>query len=769
LLISFGATLGVALAFQCRLACSQGLPLAERFAHPPSPARILKIIHSWPDEPASQDQLLRSLTNQGFGGAVCNVSFTEYLESAARWQAFQRAASEARNAGLALWLYDEEGYPSGTAGGLVLKNHPEWEARGLLVADTDSAGGEVSLTAPPGRLLWAAAFPLRDGRISLTERRELSAKVKEGVLRWEAPAGQWQVLAMTDHRLYEGTHAELNLFRKQPYPNLLQPEPTARFLELTHQRYAQHLGNDLGKWFVATFTDEPSLMSLFLRPMPYRCLPWADNLSRQFKQRRGYALEPLLPALVAEAGPEGQRARYDYWQTVGELVADNFFGQIQQWCAQHQAPSGGHLLMEEGIVAHVPLYGDFFRCLRKLDAPGIDCLTSLPAEVPWFIARLAASAAELEGKSIVMCETSDHVQRYRPPGDQRPVRNVTEAEIRGTCNRLMVGGVNAITSYYSFAGLSAAELRCLNDWVGRCCTMLQGGRQVADLALLYPAHCIWPKFVPARHGGGDSPAAAHIEALFRRAAEDLFAAQRDFTFVGARDLAEAKVIEGVLVWRDLRWRVVVLPGTDTLPLRAWENLALFVGQGGVVIALGARPLNSEREFPSRRVQALATTMFGEAPPTHSADKNARPIVSANVAGGGGIFLPPGRETLLAAVLDRVLEADVQPSAPRSPLRVTHRRVEGREVYFLINDSPAAWQGQVSLCAVGQGEQWNPATGTATVIGQPKNIPISLDAYGATLLTFPKGRLPGRHRIQDARWVGPLRSKDAGVQFGLILP
>ena len=134
-------------------------------------------------------------------------------------------------------------------------------------------------------------------------------------------------------------------------------------------------------------------MSLFLRPMPYRVLPWSSNLPVEFKKRRGYALDPVVPALIAEAGLNGRRARYDYWQTVGELVSESFFGQIQQWCGRHQVLSGGHLLMEENLVNHVPLYGDFFRCLRRLDAPSIDCLTSLPNQVPWHIARLASSAA----------------------------------------------------------------------------------------------------------------------------------------------------------------------------------------------------------------------------------------------------------------------------------------------------------------------------------------------------------------------------------------
>ena len=205
------------------------------------------------------------------------------------------------------------------------------------------------------------------------------------------------MLAITEDRLYEGTHADGNLHAKIPYINLLMPEPTARFVDLTYGAYAKHLGDDLGKFFMATFTDEPSLMSLFLKPMPYRPLPWAENLPREFRKRRGYALDASnLPALVTDAGSAGAKIRYDFWLTVGELVAENFFGQIQTTCRRHHVPSGGHLLLEESIAGHVALYGDFFRCIRRLDAPSIDCLTSLPPDVPWFIARLLSSAAELE-------------------------------------------------------------------------------------------------------------------------------------------------------------------------------------------------------------------------------------------------------------------------------------------------------------------------------------------------------------------------------------
>jgi hypothetical protein len=564
--------------------------------------------------------------------------------------------------------------------------------------------------------------------------------VNDRKLLWPAPPGRWRVIAITESRLFEGTHASLSLSDHIPYPNLLQAEPVARFLELTHQQYAHHLGNNLGRFFTSTFTDEPSLMSLFLKPMPWRVLPWSPSLPAEFKKRRGYDLEPLLPALVADTSPNPKKVRYDFWQTVGELVSENYFGQIQNWCHQHQILSGGHLLMEENLVNHVPIYGDFFQCLRRMDAPGIDCLTSLPDQVPWFIARMAASAAELEGRTVTMCETSDHSQRYRPPGDQRPIRKVTPGEIRGTCNRLILEGIDTITSYYSFDGLSNDDLRQLNLWVGRCCASLKGGHQVADIAVLYPVQSIWPRFTPARHYANDSPAAAEVENLFHDVSAGLFSAGRDFTYVDARALTEAKVEKGSLLHGQLRWRVVVLPGGDTLPQRAWDNLERFLRTGGILISMGNPPANSETQFPSPRVQRFAEAMFG--------GDSGKSQFKAAKAGGGGVFLPAGAASHLPVVLNRLLEPDVKFQGKRAPIHATHRRIDGHDLFFVVNDSSELWTGRIDVSGSGNGEQCDPATGDVRPLANGRNIAVDLAAYGAVLLRFPAATETRLHRLHQ---------------------
>ncbi|UCC64004.1 MAG: hypothetical protein JSV36_02795, partial [Anaerolineae bacterium] len=79
----------------------------------------------------------------GLGGIVCNVDFADYMASEEHWATLVRAVEAARDAGLVVWLYDEEGYPSGAAGGLVLKADPAFEA---LVLTYDPTRDEPFVT-----------------------------------------------------------------------------------------------------------------------------------------------------------------------------------------------------------------------------------------------------------------------------------------------------------------------------------------------------------------------------------------------------------------------------------------------------------------------------------------------------------------------------------------------------------------------------------------------------------------------------------------------
>ncbi|MCC6444236.1 MAG: hypothetical protein IT210_12380, partial [Armatimonadetes bacterium] len=707
------------------------------FRNPPPDRRILQIIHNWPADAAGQDSLIRTLKARGFGGVVCNVHFNDYLKSEAMWESFRQAVRRAKEAGLTLWLYDEQGYPSAAAGGLTLEGHPEWEALGLYVVESEDE--EISL--PPGTVRAAWACPMDKGKVALGKAVDIRKAVQGQTLRWPSPSGPWRRFVYMEAPLYKGTHAEGNLFVKRPYPNLMQKEPTARFIALTHQAYADRFPG-LKEDFDAVFTDEPSLMNVFLTPQPYPALPWSPDFAGEFQKRRGYDILPKLPALTAEAGPETGRVRCDFWRTVGELVAENYFGQIQEWSRAHGIASTGHHLWEETLDYHVGFYGDFFASARRYDIPGIDCLTSDPPTVPWQIAKMLGSVADLTGSSKTMSETSDHSQRYRPPGDSRPVQPVSPAQIKGTCNRLYVAGINTTTSYYSWDDLTDAAIADINAFVGRTGLMLSGTKHRCDIAVYYPIESCWAYFTPASHLATRSQEVQRIGRVFQDVSERLFRAGRDFDYVDGKALAESRVDGNAFTVRE-RYRLLILPQTDTLPLDAWEKAAAFARSGGAVVAVGRLPANSLSQFPDRAIRAAAREIFGNIREGASA-----PTMRRNENGGVGVYLPAGQEAILPAVLDALLEPDISIPAG-SPIRASHRRLAGGEAYYLINDSPDPLDQKVSLCGQGQAQLWNPEDGSqadlpAEAEGDRSAVRMKLPPYGAAFILFKECRIPLRY-------------------------
>jgi len=719
--------------------------LRAQFRSPPDDRRILKIIHNFPRRVSAHASFLTGLKERGFGGVVCNVHFDKYLRSEENWKSFSHAVRMAKKMGMTLWLYDEKGYPSGGAGGLVLKGHPEWEARGVACASAAAEDLPVDLKLPEGKILSASAFPIESGQIDLHRGVDLRDAVQDGGrLRWQPLPGRWLVMAFVEHRLYRGTHAEWNLHEKRPYPNLLMREPIQRFIELTHQEYVNRFP-DLSETFEAIFTDEPSLMSVFLRPQPYPVIPWSPDLPSRFQQQTGRDLTPLLPSLFADTGPESGRVRCEFWSLIGEMVSEAYFGQIQDWCRTHGIASTGHLLWEEDLANHVGFYGNFFRCVGRLDLPGIDCLTSKPGAVPFHIAKLIGSVADLHGCEKRMSETSDHSQRYRPPGGNRPRETVSASEIRGTCNLLYVCGINTTTSYYSWAGLDASEQRAINEYVGRLGVMLTGGTHVCDCAVLYPAESLWTHFVPSSSGATRSPEVAAINKTYRDVSSLLFRNQLDYDYVDSETLRSAKVFGDSLEAGGERFRVLILPRADTLPLDVWQKVVRFWRGGGTVIAVGTMPENTPSEFPSKEMAKLTREVFGVSPGRAPAEL----ATNRSEGRGAGVFIPSGDEALVSTAIRRLREPDCA-VVSRSPLRYTHRHMSSKEIYFLINDSSREIEEDVVVRSVGNPQLWDPNTGEVTALEQSATegdqrtrFALRIEPFGSRFVMFDRRARPTR--------------------------
>ncbi|MBE0655180.1 MAG: hypothetical protein IH594_15370 [Bacteroidales bacterium] len=681
--------------------------LKEEFLNPPLAFRMNHNIHNFPLDPEGQDSLINKYLETGYGGFAMNVPFNHYLTDEGM-KATLEFCEKAKAKGMELWLYDEKGYPSGNAGDLVIKANPDWEGMGLYCKDTLVQKGKLSYKIPPGTPEMIAAYPVINKVPDFTQKTDLGKFIDGSKLNWNAPEGDWLIMAITKYRLYESFQASHKGGSKMGsnYPSLMIPEVTEKFIEVTHEAYARYMGEDLGKYFIATFTDEPSLMAV---PFPWEewsVIPWHGILSDQIEANYGYRPEEKLEILFRDKGPEGQKLRYQYFKTVTELITNNFFKPIKEWCEQHNFLSGGHLLLEETMMAHVPLYGDIMSCFREMHAPGIDILSCRPVRMPVHSPKLASSAAELTGNTLIMSEPCPVADRAVMDGKEPPA-----SEVRGHLNMLMLGGVTDFNNYLQLSNSDNQEKEEFNIYVGRIARMLRGGNTVPDIGIVYPIESLWTRFIPEpqKVAGWDSVAggakdAILVEQTFRNISRYVFTNRWEYTYLDSKALIDSKVMENELVHGPLTWDIIILPAVSTLPAKAWERLEEYISSGGKLIALEFLPENSDTGFPDDEVKNRFKELFKS---------------SENV-----VFIKDWQAADIEEILGKWGKRAVAIEDKTLPLRLAHKKINGSDVFFIANDSPQSIETTIEFSTKKSMEEWDPATGEVTKIENTQLIALN---------------------------------------------
>ena len=677
----------------------------ENFKNPPLKYHMNPNVHSVPSDKEKQTAFLDNLLSSGYGGLTTNVNWTDdYLNNDQQFASFFQFVRFARDRKMEVWLYDEFLYPSGMAGRYILTEHPDWEAEGLFFQDTAATGGsQFSKKLLPGKILVLKAIPVKDGRLQFEKSQDLHQQIKEGRLEWEVPTGEWKIAMISSGVLHEGFQAGTDrgghILR---YTSLLMPEVTERFIELTHRKYADVLGDKLGSLFFATFTDEPSAMAMPYPNLGYGVYPWKDNFSDEFKKRYGYSLEEQLLPMMLDDGNQGQKLRTQYFSIIADFMANHYFKPIKEYCHEQGFQSGGHLLLEESLMAHVPLYGSIMACFREMDVPGIDVLTGMPDLTRRYLisGRLASSAAELTGHSMVMsevCPVSDHAVHA---GKEAPT-----IQVKGTINRQMVAGIDKFNNYLQLHHEDQAGKRVFNEYIARVCLMMSGGKRASRIAVYYPIETLWAKYCPfpfCLRGwddvqGGDD-AAQQLNHLFDDISFTLYDRHWEFSYIDAKGLMENGHAD-----RD----VLILPGVETLPSEAMEKIAEFCKNGGKVIAIESLPVNSLFDFPSGSIKNLVSNL---------PQKNFHFEKT---------FDRERLDHLLAGMIQRELTI-----LPKENVLCSHKVIDGKNVYFITNDISEPKE----LSIESNGRQltvWNPQTGNVTPMNNGK---VNLGPYESVLLT-----------------------------------
>ena len=150
--------------------------------------------------------------------------------------------------------------------------------------------------------------------------------------------------------------------------NLLMPEATARFLAVTHERYAVAIGGFFGSTVRAIFTDEPSLASQH-QPRKVGHSAWQLTWSAAMDKMLGDDFRQRL----AGAGNVTRSPLWrDYWAAYTRVFHDAWVAPIAHWCEAHRIAFSGHFLGEHSFGTQVAYNGSLRRQLATQGIPGID-------------------------------------------------------------------------------------------------------------------------------------------------------------------------------------------------------------------------------------------------------------------------------------------------------------------------------------------------------------------------------------------------------------
>ena len=713
-----------ALSLIAVVSAAASADLRESFADPPPEFRPTIITHGYL---LNQPNGLAGLRAKRSGGAVIDVGITPgskdqglegevhtnptYLNDPERFAAMRGVMNDLHAAGEPIWIYDELAYPSASAGGHVIDGHPEYapEVIGCRVLKP-SGDGAVDIAPAQGNIYACYAAPLTEGVFDLGKAIDLSAKAKAGPFAWNPPGPEWAVCAL-DH-YFPDTWKRHNIYRR--FVNIMNREAIARFIEVTHERYAKELGPQLAQVF-SFFTDEPQLGSVEnwsaglveCEPMA----PWCPGFAETFKAKKGYDLGPILPALFLDVGPATPKYRYDFYDAQSDIVAENYFEQVEAWCHAHGTLSSGHLLLEESLLLHLMFSGSMMKDWAHMDLPGVDLLLGAPYKTMpgWEAGRFPVP----EDFSNKMASSVAHLREKRGTfSESFALAKISPRAARGVAAWQYAGGVTHMTTYTIQSQFSNEEYAGFSDFTGRLALLARRGRHVADVALLVPEPAIWASYTPPNGGRFGryidcNPVPARIDQTFRACCHTLGERHRDFDCFDDGLLLDAAIKDGRLHLAGESFAFLIVPEAHMMRRDIAEKIAQFSEHGGHVVFVGRLPFQTPDKGSDPDITVLIEALMAKHP------ERVRHIAEAAQFGQAIDWM--------AQRVPPVLMWD----GP-SGVRILHRRESGREIILLANPGKGEAQGNLRLAATGRASLWSPETGDVQDLGpQAPASPLSV--------------------------------------------
>ena len=575
----------------------------------------------------------------------------------------------AKEEGMGAWLYDEDRWPSGAAGGLVpARGGDAFRAKVVTVEECQAPPEDTE------QVLAIFAAVVQNGCIVSARR-----------LTFDATAVRPRETLLVFRREVSGPS---EWFNDDAYADNLNPDAVAAFINITYEAYRESVGEEFGGAVPGIFTDEPNISASTVRS-GLRALPWTDGLDAYFRQRRGYGLLDVLPWLFYD-GQRAAKARHDYWYTISQRFTEAYSKQLGEWCETHGLAFTGHYLLENDMGHGIIRGGAIMPHYRYQHVPGIDMLTEQAHEN--LTIKQCTSVANQFGRKRVLSELYGcsswelTFEGQKWSGDWQYVLGVNLRcqhlalyTLRGCRKRDYPPAFNYNTTWWKYNGVT-------EGYFARVGRVMTEGEAVRDVLLLHPVATGWAMLGEGQSSREEVDAYGERLNEFTRA---LLATHYDFDFGDEQIMATDGRVEDETLWvgQAAYKALVIPPDTRTLLSSTVELLEQFLEAGGAVIAVEPTPTMIEAE-PSERVRDLLA--------------------------GEGITIVPGKAGLqaaLEAVLPRRVSLRNVQGQEAAPLLYMQRSFGGRFAYFVVNnDRHSGYDIELSLEGSGRIEEWNPLTG-----------------------------------------------------------
>jgi hypothetical protein len=563
-----------------------------------------------------------------------------------------------------------------------------------------------------------------------------------GVLRWDAPAGDWLVLRL-GYTLNDHSRVSTSSQTWQGYA--LDPIDGDIFRSYWNQ-VVEPLIADAGPLAGNTFKY------LHTDSWEVEVLNWTPSLRAEFQRRRGYDLLPFLPVLagyIVDSREASDRFLWDFRRTIGDLAIDNHFKLFSEGAHRH----GMEIHPESGGPHSVPV--DSLQCLGMDDAPMSEFWARSPihriAESDRFFIKQPASAAHTYGRPLVVGEGFTDIGLHW--------QETLWDNLKPTFDRALCEGLNRLV-WHAFVCSPAAmglpgqqyfagtHINPNTTWwpvaapfltyLNRCQFLMQRGQFVADACQYYGNGV--PNFTQLKR--------ANTAKVLPGFDYDVATEEVLLTRMAARD--------GRIVLPDgMSYRLLVLPDYDHISLPALRKIKSLVNDGATVI--GPRPVaaTSLENYPQCDVEvaALARELWGETnlgrdgSPSRPAALAREHLGETNSAAIGVHSFGKGcviwGKTARQVLLDDGIQPDFEFSGatPGVALDYIHRRDGYNEIYFVSNPTNH-WENVTCSFRdfAGDPELWLPDTGEIrSAIFEGKDgravVPVRLEPYGSVFVVF----------------------------------